>query len=88
MLSVILPVQNFSASSYRINQWSLTENATFKADNLLLLGPEPADADTVDEYEERLLAEPIGPHDIEPETLKENAIKLTNSYQRVCMPLK
>ena len=67
---------------------SLTENATFKADNLLLLGPEPADADTVDEYEDRLFAEPIGPHDIEPETLKENAIKLTNSYQRVCMPLK
>ena len=39
----------------------LTENAAFKAFNLLLLGPEPADADTDDEYDERFLADPIGP---------------------------
>lgn len=55
-----------------ITYQTLTENAAFNADNLLLLGPAPADADTVDEYEDKLLAEPIGPHTIEPEVLKRN----------------
>lgn len=39
----------------------LTVNAAFKAPNLLLLGPEPAEAETDDEYDAKLLADPIGP---------------------------
>ena len=47
----------------------LTENAAFNAFILLLLGPEPAEADTVDEYDDKLFADPIGPA-VEP--LKRN----------------
>ncbi len=47
----------------------LTENAAFNAFSLLLLGPEPAEADTVDEYDDKLFADPIGPA-VEP--LKRN----------------
>jgi hypothetical protein len=36
-------------------------NAAFNVFNLLLLGPEPAEADTDDEYDDKLFAEPIGP---------------------------
>ena len=39
----------------------LTENAAFNAFSRLLLGPEPAEADTDDEYDDKLFAEPIGP---------------------------
>lgn len=39
----------------------LTENAAFKAFSLLLLGPEPAEAETDDEYDDKLFADPIGP---------------------------
>ena len=49
----------------------LTENAAFNALSLLLLGPEPADADTDDEYDDKLFADPIGPA-VEP--LKRNKV--------------
>lgn len=55
---------------------TLTENAAFNAFNLLLLGPDPAEADTVDEYDDKFLADPIGPA-VEPWK--------TSSNQQSCM---
>ena len=56
----------------------LTENAAFNAFSLLLLGPEPADADTEDEYDDKLFADPIGPA-VKP--LKRNKIDSSILYK-------